>query len=244
MAKYGSPSVGFLLVDGVNLLGTGSEVLSISGPEVEAILEETTGLGAGAPTHAAVGLKKATFGHEGFYDDAVGLVNEALNSNQAVQRIVSLGLTGNAVGAKFTGLAGAFAGKYARVLQLATLHKGKGDYTVSGAVDDGIVLQHLTPKTADWNTEGAESQDNGASTANGGAGYLHVTALTGFTGFIGKIRHSADDTTYADLLTFANMTAVGAQRVTVAGTVNRHLAFNGDVTGSGSITVCAGFARG
>jgi hypothetical protein len=83
-----------------------------------------------------------------------------------------------------------------------------------------------------------------ASSVNGGAGYQQVSALSGFTGFVGKIRHSADDTTYADLVTFTNVTsAPNAQRVTCAGTVNRYLCFDGDVTGSGSITAMAAFAR-
>lgn len=86
-----------------------------------------------------------------------------------------------------------------------------------------------------------------ASTVNGGAAYQQITALSGFTGFVGKIRHSADDTTYADLATFANVTsAPNAQRVAVAAgtTVNRYLCFDGAVTGSGSITAMAMFARG
>jgi hypothetical protein len=83
-----------------------------------------------------------------------------------------------------------------------------------------------------------------SNTVNGGAGYLEVSAFSGFTGFIGKIRSSADDITYADLVTFTNVTsAPTAQRVTVAGTVDRYLSFNGDVTGTGSITVFAGFSR-
>jgi len=83
-----------------------------------------------------------------------------------------------------------------------------------------------------------------SNSANGGVGYLAVSALSGFTGFIGKIRSSPDDVTYADLITFANVTAApAAQRVTVAGTVDRYLSFNGDVTGSGSITAFAGFSR-
>jgi hypothetical protein len=82
------------------------------------------------------------------------------------------------------------------------------------------------------------------STVNGGAGYQQITALAGFSGFVGKIRHSADDTTYADLVTFANVTvAPGKERKTAAGTVNRFLCFDGDVTGSGSITAFAGFVR-
>jgi hypothetical protein len=85
-----------------------------------------------------------------------------------------------------------------------------------------------------------------SSTVNGGAGYQEVTAFSGFTGFIGKVRHSADDTTYADLAVFTNVTSgPNAQRVAVAAgtTVNRYLCYDGDVTGSGSITAMAMFAR-
>lgn len=83
-----------------------------------------------------------------------------------------------------------------------------------------------------------------ASTVAGGAGYLQVTAASGFTNFVGKIRDSADDLTYSDLVTFAdNVAAPFAERVEVAGTVDRYLAFDGNVTGSGSITAFAGFSR-
>lgn len=85
-----------------------------------------------------------------------------------------------------------------------------------------------------------------SSTVNGGAGIQAISAFSGFTGFVGKIRHSADDTTYADLVTFTNVTsAPAAERVAVVAgtTVNRYLSFNGDVTGSGSITPFAGFSR-
>lgn len=86
-----------------------------------------------------------------------------------------------------------------------------------------------------------------SNTSNGGAGYQMVSALSGFTGFIGKIRDSADDITYGDLLTFTNVTAAPAgERLTnVADTVvDRYLCYTGTVTGAGSITVFAGFSRG
>lgn len=85
-----------------------------------------------------------------------------------------------------------------------------------------------------------------SSTVNGGVGYQAISAFSGFTGFIGKIKHSADDITYADIVTFANVTSgPTAERVTVAAgtTINRYLCFVGDVTGAGSITPFAGFCR-
>lgn len=83
-----------------------------------------------------------------------------------------------------------------------------------------------------------------ANTLSGGTGFQHVTAFSGFAGFIGTIRDSADDIAYADLVVFTDVTtAPGKERKTVAGTVDRYLAFKGDVTGSGSITVFCGFSR-
>ena len=69
-------------------------------------------------------------------------------------------------------------------------------------------------------------------------------SFTDFTGFIGTIRDSADDITYADLVAFADVTAApAAERKVVVGTIDRYLSFKGDVTGTGSITVFCGFSR-
>ena len=86
-----------------------------------------------------------------------------------------------------------------------------------------------------------------ANSSNGGAGYQMVSALSGFTGFLGKIRDSPDDTTYGDLISFTNVTAApaGERLVNVADTVvDRYLCYTGTPTGAGSVTAFAGFARG
>ncbi|MDP3717093.1 MAG: hypothetical protein Q8T13_04905 [Acidobacteriota bacterium] len=243
MAKYGGKDVPFILVDGFNLLA--SKVFDVNVPEPEAVLEETTGVGDSWLEHLPVGLRKATMSQNGLFDDAADGQNAAFNEQQATSRIVCTGVEGNTIGKRFTGLQGAFGAKYTRAGSRGGLHKASVVYTLTGQVDEGVILQHLTAKTADWDTEGADSVDNGASSANGLVGYQHVTALSGFSGFVGKIRHSADDVTYADLITFANVTAAPAkERATAAGTVNRHLAYKGDVTGSGSLTPMCGAARG
>jgi hypothetical protein len=83
-----------------------------------------------------------------------------------------------------------------------------------------------------------------ANSLSGGAGYLEVTACSGFTNFVAKIRHSSDDSTYADLITFTdNVSAPFAERKTVSGTVHRYLCVDGDTTGTGSVTAWVGFAR-
>lgn len=83
-----------------------------------------------------------------------------------------------------------------------------------------------------------------ANSQGGAIGFQQVTAFTGFTGFVGKIQDSADATTYADLVTFTNVTsAPSAEAVVVSGTVDRYLGVDGNVTGSGSLTIFIGLAR-
>ncbi len=100
------------------------------------------------------------------------------------------------------------------------------------------------------NTTGSTGAGTGgsfvrSSTVNGGAGYQLVSDFSGFSGATGKIRHSADDSSYVDLVTFTAVSAANAgERVTVAGTVNRYLKGTGTVTGSGTLTPFSGFARG
>lgn len=118
-----------------------------------------------------------------------------------------------------------------------------------------VTVTSTTTFTIAVNTSGSSGAGTGGSlvrcsTVNGGFAFQQVSAFSGFTGFVGKVRHSADDTTYADLATFADVTSApgssAAEAVTVAAgtTVHRYLSYDGNVTGSGSITVMAGFARG
>jgi hypothetical protein len=93
------------------------------------------------------------------------------------------------------------------------------------------------------------SDEWAASSANGGAGYLSVSALTlgGYTSVTVVIRHSTDDITFADLITFTAVTAAPtAERKTVTGTINKYTltrhTFNGAGTGQ-SITFAAGLGR-
>jgi hypothetical protein len=87
------------------------------------------------------------------------------------------------------------------------------------------------------------------SWAGGGYGYQQVTARSGITANVGKIVHSVDGSTWADLVTFAD-TASGAnvaERVATATPttqVRRYLAHDGTLTTAGSTTVFSGFKRG
>lgn len=244
MAKYGSASA-FLLVDGYNLTG----VLTDFEEETSAILEDSHTLGDAWAETLPAGVRQAMLAQNGFFDDDADSVHAALSGQQGTSRIVCYGVEGNAVGKKFSGLTGAFGAKYRRMASRNELHKASAQYGVTGQKDsDGIILHALGAETTTGNSQGTDSQDNGASSANGAVGYLQVTSLSGTAATLdAKIRHSADDITYADLITFSQVVQASvraAQRVAVAGTVNRHLACSWTIGGTApSVTFFIGCKR-
>lgn len=245
MAQRNSTDVGFFLVGGHNLL---SSLTSFS-DKIAWSNEETTPLGVAFPEHTQTALARTTLTQDGFYDDATAGANDALLSHGASSQVGCYGLEGNTLGSRMVGFSGLLGGDFERLVQVDKVHKAKATYVVTANRDEGVILQPLAAKTTAGNTE-ATSVNSGASSAAGGAGYLQVNALTlgGYTNLVVKIRHSADNNTFADLLSFTAVTgAPTAERKTCAGTVNQYLATSHAWTGSGTgmtATYMVGFARG
>jgi hypothetical protein len=240
MAKFGSASFSVFLVGGYNMLA--AKVKGIT-HKVESVMERTDGLGDAWETPEPVGMARATFAQEGaFFDDATNEMHDGLKADTGTARVGMVGHAGNVLGAAFTGFSGLLASGYEVLAKLGGLTNANATYSVSGAVEEGVILQ---PHATLTETTTGTSVDHGAATEAGGAGYLAVSAYADFTNIACKVRHSADDETYADLVTFATVTAgPTAQRVAVTGTVNRHLLSTVTVSGTGSAAVCIGFARG
>lgn len=245
MSTYGSPSVGFFLIGGRNVLGTRTSI----DVKVEAPTTDTTVLGATWATHALTGTKRASLAQDGFFDDAAGAINEALCELENTSQVVLIAHEGNVAGKKAFGAAGTFAATYDRKLSVGQFHKASATHIVSGAAEEPVLLTALGARTTAGNTE-ATPVDAGALTSNGGVAYLGLTALTlgGYTNLIVKVRHSGDNVTYDDLMTFSAATGIGAQRLERLdiGTVHRYLAIAWAWTGSGSgqsATFTVAFAR-
>lgn len=255
MAKYSSANAAFVLVDGYDVA---SYLISVNQKPSESVLEDGTTLQSSWGVKFDVGIKDAEFSIEGFMDDSVdptgpdvaGITETALAGFTGTSRTACVGVSGNTIGKDFNGY---------QVRQVddefmwarGEMTKRKFTFKAAAQCDSGKIIHALSADTgSSGNTQGGNAVDNAASSANGGAGYLECTALTlgGYTSVTLKIRHSTDNSTYADLITFTNVTAAPAkERLTVAGTVNRYLAssyaFNGAGAGQ-SITWMAGFARG
>lgn len=84
-----------------------------------------------------------------------------------------------------------------------------------GEVNGGVLLAEKASRTA---TGSSTAVNNGAQTYHGAVGHLHVFSKSGTSPTLDVIiKHSLDDVTYVDLITFAQKTAVGSERVTTAG---------------------------
>lgn len=320
MAMYGGSNFGFFLARGYSLLA--SKVQGVSAKRAAA-QTRTDGLGDAWAEFTPTGMNDASFSQDGaFFDAGTLLAHEAFRTPASTATaVVCVAPEGNTMGKRFWGWGGAITAAYEVLANLGNLTKANATYTVSGQFDEGIILQPLEVKTADWNTEasdvdytadpaqrvipitsnsianpsvvttptahGLTTGDiilisgvatssptiNGertvtvtstttftvpvnvtvggtggsfvrANSSGGGCAYQQITAFSGFTGFVGKVRDSVDGITYADLATFANVTsAPSSEAVVVSGTVDRYTAYDGNVTGSGSLTVFGGFAR-
>lgn len=99
----------------------------------------------------------------------------------------------------------------------------------------------LAPLAAQEDTFEGTSLDNTDPSSNGGAGYLQVTDCTSGTLPV-IIEHSEDDSVWATLITFTNVTADHShERVAVSGTVNRYV--RAAATGTYVATFAVAFNR-
>lgn len=215
---------------------------SVSGSE-EVEAHDSTTLGATAKTYMP-GLVDATLSAEGLFSGAAG----------ATDAVLSAALRGRTPVLWNWLPAGDVDGAFGYgMLAIST------NYEIDTPVDDLVSVtaeaqsnvglertQILHPLAARAVTGNGVARDHGAATGNGGVGYLQVTAASGTTlNLVGRIQHSVDNSVWVDLITFAAATATGnAQRLTVAGTVNRWTRATWAITGTTpSFTFFAAFDR-
>lgn len=188
------------------------------------------------------GIEGGSFSFGGFVDSDPTVTFTPLEDLRQAgsDSVVSVAPNGYAVGeqvwlaeAKLTELGHSSTINDAAAFTLGLMTEGRPDL--------GVSLHNVT--AAETAGGDGASSDNAASSANGGAAVLHVSAFTG-TNIVVKVQHSANNSTWADLVTFATVTGVGAEHAVVAPatTVNRYLraTWSGTFTSS---TFAVAFAR-
>lgn len=106
---------------------------------------------------------------------------------------------------------------------------------------NGVSLHDLTAETA---TSNSAAYNGGAASTTGARAHLHVTAFSGLTNNIVTIQDSADGTTgWTTIGTFATVTGLTSERLTISGTVRQYVRALWTITGTGTNTFAVGFAR-
>jgi hypothetical protein len=238
MAFYGSPDVGFVLVDGYNLTG---DVNELDDEGVEPICEERTSFGDTWHRHQYIGLSRALgLKHRSFYDDVALGSLAAVQAGQGTSRQFSYNVEGNAIGKKFVSWAGALQTKYVRVSELMKLHRIAAEYKGNGEQYNAAILQPFGAVGA--STVSTTSIDNTAGTTAGGCAILHVTAISGTLD--ATVQHSTDNSVWSTLAAFTQSSAIGAKKVVLSSTATVHRYVRVTWTASAATTFVVGFARG
>ena len=117
------------------------------------------------------------------------------------------------------------------------------EFQASEGVGHGVLVSNGNAVSATGTGTGV---DNAVATTNGGVGFLSVPVNTRNGDITVKIQHSADNSTFADLVTFTTVTGstLTSERIEVTGTVNRYLRVSYTVAGStGTATPVVAFTR-
>lgn len=151
MSKYSGTQFSLFLVDGYNLAPALSETADY---EKESITQATNPFTAASEQNTPVGLEKASFKvGGGFFDPVTDPIHTALGQVVGVVRTICAAFEGNVVGRKFIGSAGTYSQKYAVMDVKDNLTKANVTYLVSGAIDEGVIVQNLAQFAADWDTK-------------------------------------------------------------------------------------------
>lgn len=176
---------------------------------------------------AIAGLQGASYALEGLFDAAAA-------------PIFTTDLAGTS-GVLTVCPSGAAAGDMVRMMQVIKTTYAEtspvGDVVgfTFGALSDtvpgfGHVISALTAQTTDNN---GASVDLTAQTTTGGIAHLHVTGVSSADSIVCTIEDSSTGSSgWATIGTFASKSAIGAERIVIAGTIKRYVRAVFDVTGT------------
>jgi len=210
-----------LYVMGFDLSGSANAIDSMGYSQA---LLDTTPLNKEAQTRM-VGLNDGTLSVNSYFDTgATG--NHALYSSNSgklptADQVVLVPM-GSAVGDPAIGISGKQAEYNVSRSDGSVITQSIG-YSGNGMGGEFGVMLTAHDDTHSSATNGT-SVDNGASSANGAVGYIQIFALASGT-VVAKIQHSADNSTFADLISFTSTAAASAPtayRATATGTINRY----------------------
>ena len=185
------------------------------------------------------GQADATLSGEGYFDLGASGAQETLNAalGASAKSVFSLYHSGDAIGTRGAG----FSADATAFEPTADLGDVVGfSFEAQSSVGLERIVSHAAFGTRTIAGTLA-SVDHAASSTFGGAGYLHVTSLSGSMAV--RIEHSSDDVTFTTLVNFGTVTAVSGTRVAFSGTAERYTRLVHTPATTGTAAFVAGLAR-
>jgi len=215
---------------------------------------ETTAFGSSAKSYI-VGLRDGTLSLSGLYSQDSGGSDDQLSTilGSATTPIVTVAFEAGTIGNRAI-VARAHETNYSMSSPVADVVSVTADFNATAYNDGNVVLgidtgvMLTTGNSIAFGSLGnLSSVDNGAATTAGAVANLHVTAnsISGGATTI-KVQASADNSTWADLITFAGVSAstTTSEQKAATGSVARYLRVTASTAGSsGSITFNVSIAR-
>jgi hypothetical protein len=228
MAYLSGKDCAYLFVDGVNV-AVSNNAVSISS---EAVCPKRRLLGT---------VSKAAMPTVSGWLDTVTVLQLGDLTNDA--KVVSVLFGGNVVSALFAG----FKTAYVVGSKLGMADDDLDTFEPVLVTSDckaniGYVVAPYVARTAAGNTDSAYATMTETSAPTGRA-FLHVGALDlgGSTSCTITVRHSDDHITFGNHTAFTNVTAVGAETIALASTVNKYLSIAHAWVGAGAAQTITAF---
>lgn len=183
------------------------------------------------------GKRKIALDHAGFLNNAAARSHPVLRS-ATIQGIVSMMLGQNAAPVVGDPVYSLFVqqGKYGSLPEINKFVPFNALFSSAGQGGGWGVA--LTPPVTFTNNTTGSSVDNGASTPNGGAAFLHVLQAAASDTYSIVVEHSTDNSAWSTLTTFTlNASQINSERKAVSGTINRYTRYKATRTGSAGNTV-------
>lgn len=237
MANYG-PSSAFLLVGGNNMSGESTFSLE---EDVSQLTSNVRGIGDTMEAYKPVGVGMVELSAQpGLYTDDAFKQVSAYESNQSTKKLVSYGVEGLTRGQNAVMMNGLYTSKWKRLAQRDGLTLAGAEFTVTGDYYRGIIIGANEAAAGDGDSQ-SNSVDNGAASNSGIIVDIHVSALDldGGSGLDVDIDDSPDNSIWSTLGSFTTITDESngtAERITVAGTIDRYLSISWTFTGGSSPT--------
>lgn len=196
---------------------------------------EVTSFLSSAKTYIT-GQADGTSSGEGFWDGAIGAIDEILAEIKRSEAVWSYYPGDSASGSRGYGFK-ALRSAYSTQNTLDNAIRFSVASQASGGGENILSIGGSTTKSASGSSTVLDLGASGAG-SNGASIYFHATAVSGTVGVV--VEHSTNNSTWTTLATLSNVSAIGAQKVVTTGAVNRYIRITVTLDAGESITFQAG----